>query len=295
MKPQPHLGVVSSLVAFLGAQFIYLLIFLFGRVYRRDAIEWLMGPLGEDVIGEAQYEATAKTEGLTLERHARDTGLIVAFEEQLGSPGFDAARVHPAIREFYEHTSNFSMDVWSRSYFPASVALWLLVKTICRQVNQLNFPLSPLDTAHGVSSEIIALRTPQGQLKYTGWMRSLPHGVVLFTGFYMTQVTPVAGPCVKVVFPMPQGNATVMLEPRVQSDGSLLLDSGGGRFGGAGFYRVQAASGGRLRVWHIKHLQERFHLWVDAAGIVRCDHHARFLGFPVVTMHYKISKSSPQA
>ncbi len=295
MPPQRRLGVVASLVGFAGAQFIYLLIFLFGRVYPREDLTWLLGPLGEDVIGPAQYEVTAQAEALTLERRARDTGLIENFEQQLGSPAFDAARVHPLIREFYERTATFSMDVWSRAYFPASLALWLLVKTISRQVNQLNFPLSPLDTSRGVSSEIIALREADGRLKYTGWMRSLPDGVVLFTGFYMTQVTPGAGPCVKVVFPMPQGNATVVLSPRVDEDGSLWLDSGGGHFGGAGFYRLQSARGGRLRVWYIKTLKEEFHLWADGDGFVRCDHHVRFLGFPVVTLHYKIFRATSRA
>jgi hypothetical protein len=46
------------------------------------------------------------------------------------------------------------MDVWSQTCFPASIGLTLLVTTINRQVDQLNFPLSPLDTSHGMTSEI---------------------------------------------------------------------------------------------------------------------------------------------
>lgn len=123
------------------------------------------------------------------------------------------------------------MDVWSKTYFPANVALWLLVTTISRQVNPLNFPLSPLDTAHGMSSEIISMRRRDGTVRYTGWFRTLgTEQLVLYTGFYMTESPPVAGtPCAKVVFPMPNGNATVILRPRIGADGALVLDSSGGR------------------------------------------------------------------
>ncbi len=183
----------------------------------------------------------AEAEGLTVERRARDGGLVPSFE-QLRSDGFDPQAVHPLVREFYEHTTRFTMDVWSRTYIPASIALWLLVRTISRQVNQLNFPLSPLETAHGMVSEIITLRRPDGTVRYTGWFRTLAAGErVLYTGFYMTEVAPrLAAPCVKVVFPMPRGNATVVLRPEVGADGALLLDSSGRRFGDAGFYRSEA-------------------------------------------------------
>ena len=112
---------------------------------------------------------------------------------------------------------------------------------------------------------------------------------VLYTGFYMTERAPHApGPCVKVVFPMPRGNATVVLRPELRPDGSLILDSSGRRFGDAGFYRLQARDADRVRVWHIRTLVERFHVYVDDQGVLRCDHAVRFLGLPVLTLHYKI-------
>jgi hypothetical protein len=278
-----------ALVGTVGAWFIYALIWIFGRSHRRAEIGWLHGPLGGERIGDAPYRDVAAAEGLTLERDARSAGLVPSFE-QLRGPDFDPDRVQPAVRAFYEHTSDFAMDVWSRVYFPASLGLWLLVKTISRQVEQLNFPLSPLDTAHGMVSEIISLRRPDGTVRYTGWFRTLAQGRnVLYTGFYMTERVPGAsGPCVKVVFPMPRGNATVVLRPELNPDGSLVLDSSGRRFGDAGFYRVRARDEERLRVWHIRTLKEHFHVYTDPQGVLRCDHRVRFLGLPVLTLHYKI-------
>jgi hypothetical protein len=169
----------------------------------------------------------------------------------------------------------------------------LLVTTISRQVNQLNFPLSPLDTALGISSEIISLRKPNGEVRYTGWFRTLgTEARVLYTGFYMVERTPnEPRPCVKVVFPMPRGSATVLLRPAVERDGSLTLDSSGRAFGDAGFYRLAARGKEQVRIWHVRSLKELFHVYVDGRGVLRCDHTVRFLGLPVLKLHYKMHRT----
>ena len=290
-----RVGPIASVIGAIGARVIYALIWLFGRTHRLSEVAWLVGPMGGDVIGDAPYRDVATAEGLTVERHASDGGLVPDFRA-LDGGGFDAAKTHPLVREFYEHTTAFAMDVWSQTYFPASIALYLLVKTISRQVDQLNFPLSPLDTARGLVSEIISLRRADGSVRYTGWFRTLAGNErVLYTGFYMTERAPEApGPCVKVVFPMPRGNATVVLRPAVGAGGSLVLDSSGRRFGDAGFYRVQARGAERVRVWHIRSLKERFSVYVDDGGVLRCDHAVRFLGLLVLRLHYKIVRRAAE-
>ncbi len=288
-SPAPRIGWFRAICAAVVARVIRALIWIFGRTRRWRDAAWLEGPIGGDVIGDAPYRDVAAAQGLTLERRSRDGGLVPDFEALRGD-GFDPSRVHPLIREFYEHTTDFVMDVWSRSYFPTRLGLWLLVATVSRQVNQLNFPLSPLDTAHGMSSEIIVLRRPDGTVRYTGWFRTV--GVtarVLYTGFYMTEQVPGApAPCVKVVFPMPRGNATVVLRPEVRDDGAFVLDSSGRRFGDVGFYRVDARDAERARVWHVRSLKERFVVYVDPHGVLRCDHSVTFWGLPVLHLHYKI-------
>jgi hypothetical protein len=284
----PRIGWLAAAVGRVGAWFIYGLIGVFGRTRRRADIPWLDGPIGGPVIGDAPYRDVAVAEDLTVERMAREGGLVPSFTA-LDGVDFASESVHPLVREFYEHTTEFAMDVWSKTYFPSSLVLWLLVTTISRQVNQLNFPLSPLATARGMSSEVISMRRRDGSVRYTGWFRTVgTERSVLYTGFYMTERPPNEGPCVKVVFPMPNGNATVLLRPRLGEGRSLILDSSGRRFGDAGFYRVQARAKGRVRVWHIKSLVELFRVFVDDAGVLRCDHTVRFLGMPVLTLHYKI-------
>ena len=284
------------MAAWIGARIIYALIWLFGRTRRTTEVAWLAGPVGDDVIGDAPYERVAAEQGLSVERRSRDGGLVPDMTALRGG-AFDPDRLHPLVREFYEHTTEFAMDVWSKTYFPSNIALWLLVTTISRQVNQLNFPLSPLDTALGMNSEIILLRRPDGSVRYTGWFRTVgTEQRVLYTGFYMTEQVPgERGACVKVVFPMPRGNATVILRPEARADGALILDSSGKKFGDPGFYRIQQRDAARIRVWHIKTLREHFCVYVDGNGVLRCDHSVRFLGLPVLKLHYKIFRRAEAA
>jgi hypothetical protein len=283
------LGAIRGFVATLGASFIYLLIRMFGRSVQPRAVPWLHGPFGGDYIGDKPYEECARNEDLTVERRAKKGGLIPDFDA-LASDDFDVARVDPRVRHFYEHTAGYRMDVWAEAPFPASIALWLLVTTISRQVNQLNFPLRVLETAKGMDSEIVLLRDKLGGVRYAGWYRKLVDtGRVIYTGFYMVHRTPIGDrPAVKVVFPMPHGNATVLLRPRLSATDEFELSSEGQAFGDAGFYRIDRKRDGSLRVWRIRTLREHFRVYVDAADTLRCDHLVRFLGLSMLRLHYRI-------
>lgn len=288
----PKLGPIASLLGSLGAVFIGALIRVFGRVVDEAQTPWLRGPLGSAHIGDRPYEELAAHEGLSVVRRAREGGLIQDFNA-LACDSFDVARVQPAIRRFYENTARYRMDVWAKSSFPANIGLWLLVTTISRKVDQLNFPLDVLDTAKGMDSEIVLLCDEHGRARYAGWYRRLiESGRAIYTGFYMCARVPHGDrPCVKVVFPMPQGNATVLLAPRLDAQGNLELDSRGTGFGDVGFYRVQRAGPGKLRVWRVRSLVEHFQVYVDESGVLRCDHRVRFLGLPVLALHYRITET----
>ncbi|MCH9650064.1 MAG: hypothetical protein K0U98_17640 [Deltaproteobacteria bacterium] len=282
---------IRTIVGTIGAYVIYLLMWLFGSRRRAAENPWLAGPVGGPYIGDEPYEKTAREEGLSLERQAGAGGLLTDFSA-LESPTFHSSQVDPKIRDFYEGTAGFSLDTWATTYFPARLALWLLVQTISRRVNQLNFPLDGLEMARGMTSEIVLLRRPEGSIKYTGWYRCIrATGRSIYTGFYMTESIPAQeGNCVKVVFPMPNGNATVILRPENCPHGGLKLTSAGNSFGDVGFYRIGKRRDGTLRVWRVQSLHEEFHLYVEE-GELRCDHAVRFLGFPVLSLHFRITGS----
>ena len=285
------LGPIRGSIAAVGALFIYGLIRIFGRVVRVSSYPWLSGPVGSDYIGDKPYEEVAARENLELVRRASSGGLIPDFTI-LNCTEFPVDQLRPEVRHFYEHTATYRMDVWSDTFFPGNIGLWLLVTTISRKVNQLNFPLHALASAKGMDSEIVLLKTRDGGIRYAGWYRRLiDTGRTIYTGFYMTTSVPhCAAPCVKVVFPMPNGNATVILRPSVDPDGQLRLSSRGSRFGDAGFYRMQRIDNDRMRVWRIGTLHEEFRVYVDRQSVLRCDHSVRFLGLPILQLHYRIER-----
>src|SRR5260370_35418861 len=94
-------------------------------------------------------------------------------------------------------------------------------------MDQLNFPISSLEVAKGMSSEVVQLIEPaSGQIVYTGWLRRLKTcGKVIYAGLYSTvQVPGEPNPCVKVTFPC-DGSANVYLCPVAHPDRSLCLDT----------------------------------------------------------------------
>ena len=58
---------------------------------------------------------------------------------------------------------------------------------------------------------------------------------------------------------------------------------------------MEARGEERVRVWQVKTLREHFHVHVDRQGVLRCDHAVRFLGLPVLRLHYKIVRRAAEA
>jgi hypothetical protein len=286
-------GTGSRLQLLLGAtgvRVIQVYLRVFGRTVRKADVPWLLGPIGSDGrIGEGPYQEVATREGLTIDRHAVDAGLIPDFDV-LAGPDFDPARTVPEVRRFYEQTSRYDLDVWCESRFPGRLFLWLIVSTVSRYMNQLNFPVFGLETSRGMTSEVLPLRDASGRTVHTGWQRRLlGSGRIIYSGFYTTVKPPGhASRCVKVVFPVPRGNATVVLRPEHGADGRFHLVSGGRHFGDPGFYRTLELDTERLKVRHMKTLRERFDVYTDEDGVLRCDHEVRFGGMAILRLHYRI-------
>lgn len=286
-----RLGSVQALLGALGAALIRLWLRLFGRTVNVEEVPWLVGPIGpsDGPIGERPYEMVATREGLSVDRTQPDAGLVPDFEALAGE-GFEVARVEPAVRHFYEHTSGYHLDVWSFAPFPGRLLLWLLVSTVSRAMNQLNFPITGMELSRGMTSEVIPLRDQNGTVRYTGWLRRVVETArVIYTGFYTSQKPPGhPSACVKVVFPLPAGNATVLLKPALE-EGRFRLISSGERFGDPGFYRVLALDDRRLKVIYLRSLRENFSVYSDADGVLRCDHEVRFAGITMLKLHYKMT------
>jgi len=285
-------GIFYSGFAFLLELFIEVMVRVTGRRMRRSDAPWLRCYLGKPgLIGTGVYQRIAQEEHLQL-RNSPHAGLIPDFGA-LHGPSFDPDAVHPRIRHFYEHAAEYQMEVWSEVYFVGRFFLWVLVEFLSRRMDQLNFPISSLEVAKGMASEVIQLIEPgSGKLLYTGWLRRLKSsGRVIYAGVYSTtQVPEEENPCVKVTFPC-RGSANVYLRPVAHADGSFGLDSSGSAFGRSGFYRIVESGPDHWRVRNFRSLHELFHVYVDEENILRTDHKISFVGLTILRLHYKMTRS----
>lgn len=96
------------------------------------------------------------------------------------------------------------------------------------------------------------------ELKYTIWLRKIQStGKVVYSGIYTTCKLPTGATCMKAVFPLPKGNATVILKPFVGEKNELILDSSGQKFGDAGFYFLLNDSKGNFWSQYIKSFTDK--------------------------------------
>lgn len=250
---------------------------------------WLDGPIGGTRgIGSHFFEIYAAEHGLELvETGAR--GLVSCFD-LLANGNSAAASVAREVKEFYERTSEFELDAWSewRGLFrPFGKLLSLVFST---RLQQLNVPLSPLDSAKGMSSRVLQLRRPDGSITQTAWVRELhATGKVLYAGCYsVCRIPGHPSPCVKVVFPLPNGNAIVLMKVEAGSDGSMSLHSAGKQFGDPGFYFTVHGEGGMAWARYVPSMKETIRVYPAESGVVRADHRLRIWGFEFLRLHYRM-------
>src|SRR5712671_2324353 len=291
--PSDAPGVLHGLISFCLESGIHLWVQLTGKLVRKSEAPWLAGPLGgRERIGTSIYERVAKAEGLLI-RTPPDAGLLEHFNVLRG-PNFNPDAVHPDIRHFYEHAAEYQLDVWSEVSLVGQLFLWLLVEFISRRMDQLNFPISSLEVAKGMTSEVVQLIDPASErVVYTGWLRRLKSsGRVIYAGLYSAiQLPGEENTCVKVTFPC-HGSANVYLCPVAHPDGSFGLVSSGSAFGLSGFYRIIDGGPDHWIVRHVRSLRELFHVYVDPEGILRTDHTVFFLGLTIIRLHSKMTRVS---
>ncbi len=250
---------------------------------------WLNGPIGgpsqiaDDWLqGEAQRLGGIRVEGGGLLGRMRD----------LEGDGFDPSRLAGPIVDFYERTSEYRMEVWSRWNRAAWPFGWLITSIFSQRLDQLNVPLRLLDVADGIDSRIVLLHDPSGTRLGAAWLRTLrATGRTIYSGFYSTVTMPEADrPSLRVVFPLPEGSVTVFLRPEVRGDGALVLRSPIGSFGSDGAYLIVSQSN-RTSGWAKRiPLDEEFVVSVDDEGSLWTDHALALWKISALQLRYRITR-----
>lgn len=260
-----------------------------GRRINPEHFSWLMGPFGNlGSTGDDFIHQIAKDEGLIIHRNTTSKGLITSIKE-LNLSEEDYSRLSPKVIDFYENTANYNLT-FSVRWNPFFKFFGKLVKAMFSdRINQLNVPIKNLKDSEQIKSEIITLSNPKTkEVKYTVWYRTFEAtGQVLYSGVYGTCSLPSGKVKIKAVFPLPNGNATVIMLPSVGANGEFRLDSSGKRFGDAGFYFLLNDSKGAFWSHYVRSFRDYLNVYSNGSNIV-AEQTLTLWGKQVLQFNYKI-------
>jgi hypothetical protein len=226
---------------------------------------------------------------------APDVG-IVASVDDLAGPEFDPAGVDPLVREFYEHTTRFALDIvpeWRLWVRPG----YLLYRTlVARPLGQANVPMNQRETQRGIRSRIDTIILPAGgdgagggdeTPTVRGWIRSFTDtDEPIYVGIYTTYRHGGRG-YVSVGFPVPQASFTATLLPRPRPGGGLILTSRSD-LDQPGHYLAYIDPDSRdLTVLAVRGFAEQLDVFLQD-GELRADHAFSVFGFPFLVLRYRM-------
>jgi hypothetical protein len=243
-------------------------------------------------VGTEYVRALADVLGGAYLREAPDAGIVPSLDE-LGGPDLEPAALHPLVREFYEHTSRFTLDIvpeWRQWVRPG----YLLYRTlVARPLGQANVPMNQREALRGVHSRIDTIDTDDdGVPNVRGWIRSFADtDAPIYVGIYTTYRHEGRG-YVSVGFPLPQASFTATLAPRAREGGGLILTSRSS-LDHPGHYLTYIDPDTReLTALAVKGFAEELTVFVDD-GEARADHAFWVFGLPFLVLHYRIHPKRP--
>jgi len=223
---------------------------------------------------------------------APDAGIVSSLDE-LAGPDFDPAAVDPLVREFYEHTTRFQLDVepaWRLWVRPG----YLLYRTlVARPLGQANVPMNQRETQRGVRSRIDTITLPgtvdPAAVGIRGWIRSYADtDEPIYVGIYTTYRHEGRG-YVSVGFPAPRASFTATLAPRARPGGGLLLSSASELPHPGHYLATTDPASGELTVLAVPGFAEDLDVHVED-GELRAEHAFALFGFPFLVLHYRLTR-----
>jgi hypothetical protein len=245
-------------------------------------------PARSRYVGTGYVRELAEELGAPYTEGAPDAG-IVASIDALAGPAFDPAQVDPLVREFYEHTTRFALDIvpqWRMWVRPG----YLLYRTaVARPLGQASIPMNQHEAQRGIRSRIDTVTGVDGTVSVRGWIRSFADDdEPIMVGIYTTYTHEKTG-YVSVGFPVPEGSFTATLLPRSRPDRGLTLTSRADD-GQTGHYLTYVdTAADELTALAVHGFEEQLDVFVDD-GVLRAEHAFWLFGFPFLTLHYRIAR-----
>jgi hypothetical protein len=242
-------------------------------------------------VGTDYVRALADVTGGTYVRDAGDIGIVASLDELVG-PDFDPAVVDPRVREFYEHTTRFRLDIvpeWRAWVRPGYLLYRALV---ARPLGQADVPMNQREAQRGVRSRIDTIDIDgDGVPDVRGWIRSYAAtGAPIYVGIYTTYRHEGRG-YVSVGFPVPHGDFTATLAPGHRPDGGLSLTSWS-PLPHPGHYLTYVDPGtGELTTLAVHGFAEQLDVHPAAdPDELQAEHAFRVFGLPFLVLHYRIRR-----
>jgi hypothetical protein len=240
-------------------------------------------------VGTGYIRELAEVLGGRYVADAPDVGIVASVDE-LAGPEFDPAGLDPLVREFYEHTTRFTLDIvpqWRLWVRPG----YLLYRTVvARPLGQANVPMNQRETQRGIRSRIDTITRPgSDDVAIRGWIRSFTDtDEPIYVGIYTTYRYGGRG-YVSVGFPLPQASFTATLLPRARPDGGLVLTSRGDTDQPGHYLAYIDPATRELTVLAVHGFAERLDVYTRD-GELRAEHAFSVFGFPFLVLHYRMHR-----
>jgi hypothetical protein len=240
-------------------------------------------------VGADYVEQLAKLRGGTFRRNPPDVGILASLES-LDGPGFDGSRVHPLIREFYEHTSRFKLSIVPEWRAWMKPGYELFKRVVAEPLGQAAIPSNIEEAQRGMVSTIDTIDLDDDEvIDIRGWIRTFADsGKPIYVGIYTSFRHEDRG-YVSVGFPIPSANFTATLEPRNTGDDDLLLTSRSELPFPGHYLSSVDTERDALTVLKLVSFEEQIHVYV-ADGELRTDHSFSLAGQRFLTLRYEIAR-----
>jgi hypothetical protein len=236
-------------------------------------------------VGTDYVRELAGVIGGVYQADVADVGIIASLDE-LAAPVFDPTAVDSRVREFYEHTTRFTLDIVPRWRLWVRPGYLLYRAVVARPLGQANVPMNQRETQRGIRSRIDTISgSGDGVVSVRGWIRSfVDNDEPIYVGIYTTYRREGHG-YVSVGFPLPHASFTATLAPRSRPGGGLVLSSQSD-LDQPGHYMTYVDERTReLTTLAVPGFSEQLDVYI-ADGELRAEHAFRLFGLPFLVLHY---------